>query len=130
MSSSSAQKTRTRRPGFNWDRGTVYYDFLGALADHVRIGKRADSSFKRQTWMEIHTHLVAKGHEIPSWEILKTKSSSLKRSYRDWVALCNASGFGRDEITGAVTASDECWDEYIAVGNEYTMKNVTLSLIG
>jgi hypothetical protein len=131
MPSSSSQKTPgARRTVFNWERGTVYYDFLIALSDHVRLGKRADSSFKKQTWVDLHTLLVAKGHEIPSWETLKTKNGSVKRLYRDWVALCNASGFGHDEITGTVTASDECWEAYIAVGNDYTHEEaVSLMLL-
>jgi hypothetical protein len=93
----------------------VYVDFLVALSDHVKLGRRADSSFKKSTWTEILVHLNAKGHNVPNWDALKTKNNTVKRLYHEWVALCNASGFGRDEETGAITASDACWDAYIEV---------------
>lgn len=108
---------RARRTPFQWDQGTVYVDFLVALCDHVKRGKRADSSFKKATWTAIFDHLTSKGHNVPNWDALKTKHNAVKRLYRDWVALCNASGFGRDKDTGAITASDECWAAYLEVRN-------------
>jgi hypothetical protein len=109
--------SRARRTPFLWDQGTVYIDFLLALCDHVKRGKRADSSFKKTTWTEILVHLNSKGHNIPNWEALKTKHNAVKKLYREWIALCNASSFGRDKDTGAITASDECWTAYLEVCN-------------
>ncbi|OXV08502.1 hypothetical protein Egran_03734 [Elaphomyces granulatus] len=105
--------TRARRAPFRWELGTVYVDFLVALSDHVKREKREDSSFTKTTWSEILVHISSKGHNVPNWDTLKTKHNTVKKLYREWVALCNASGFERDKETGAVTASDECWAAYL-----------------
>jgi Myb/SANT-like DNA-binding domain len=107
----------SRAPAFNWGAGNVFVDFLQALADQVTAGRRAESSFKKQTFVDIHALLTSKGYNIPLPSTLKAKYHATKQLYREWVSLLNASGFGRDKETGAVTASDECWDAYIAVSD-------------
>jgi Myb/SANT-like DNA-binding domain len=115
MPSDTVATRGARRAPFRWELGTVYVDFLVALSDHVKREKREDSSFTKTTWSEILVHLSSKGHNVPNWDTLKTKHNTVKKLYREWVALCHASGFERDKETGAVTASDECWAAYLEV---------------
>lgn len=89
------------------------------LLDKVRSGKRADSGFKQEAWVDAlgvvrfraPLHLQA----LLSVEKLKNKESNIKALYKDWKWLLNQSGFGVHPETRVVTAPDSAWDEVLKV---------------
>jgi Myb/SANT-like DNA-binding domain len=89
------------------------------LLEKVRSGKRADSGFKYEAWIDaleaVRSRAPSSIHPLLSIEKLKSKESNTKASYRDWKWLIGQSGFGLHPETRVVTASNEAWDEVLKV---------------
>ena len=89
------------------------------LLDKARKGKRADSGFKQEVWVDAlnEVRLRAPDHirDLLTLDKLKNKESNYKALYKDWKWLTSQSGFGRHPDTGVVTASKEAWEEVLKV---------------
>jgi hypothetical protein len=87
------------------------------LLDQALDGKRSDSGFKKEAWDTVResVQLVYSGpYTIPVTKI-KQKEQLFKGYYKDWKFLRDQSGFGWDEETRMITASNQVWDTLLAV---------------
>ena len=87
------------------------------LLEQAQDGKRADSGFKKEAWdsvvqevQRVYTGLLP----IPLAKV-KAKEQAFKGLYKDWKFLRDQSGFGWDEETRMVTASDQAWNDICTV---------------
>jgi hypothetical protein len=89
------------------------------LLEQVQDGKRADSGFKKEAWESVlrEVQRVYTGpYTIPLPKV-KAKEQAFKALYKDWKFLRDQSGFGWDEETRMITASDQAWNDIITVSS-------------
>jgi hypothetical protein len=91
------------------------------LLDQALDGKRADNGFKKEAWESVlrEVQSIYTGPYPISIDKLKAKEQTYKGYYKDWKWLRDQSGFGWDEETGMVTASEEVWNNVIIVSCYY-----------
>ena len=63
-----------------------------------------------------------------SLQKIKAKEQTFKAYYKDWKYLYDQSGFGWDEETRMITASDQAWNDICAV-SYYFPKEKEITLI-
>jgi hypothetical protein len=88
------------------------------LMDQARDGKRADAGFKKEAWVAVREEVQRVYTGPPVYitiDKLKSKELVYKGLYKDWKFLRDQSGFGWDEETQMITASDQAWDDIIKV---------------
>ena len=89
------------------------------LLEQAQDGKRADSGFKKEAWESVLKEVqeVYTGpYPIPLQKV-KQKEQTFKGLYKDWKFLRDQSGFGWDEETRMITASDQAWNDICAVSS-------------
>ena len=59
---------------------------------------------------------------------IRNRLRTLKHHYNHIKTLMGLSGFGWDDVTKKVTASDQVWDDYITVSN-YKYINIILNIV-
>lgn len=97
------------------------------LLEQVDIGKRADSGFKKEAWTACSDVIKNTTGQFVSIEKCKNKVEAMKASWRDLNWLKDQSGFGWDEKTGLVQASNQAWKDVIKVSND-TIDNLIIFL--
>lgn len=87
------------------------------LLEQAQDGKRADSGFKKEAWDSVlrEVQLVYTGPLTIPLQKVKQKEQTFKGYYKDWKFLRDQSGFGWDEETGMITASNQAWNDIITV---------------
>jgi hypothetical protein len=89
------------------------------LLEMDRKGKRADSGWKNEAWVELLPQVVettpGRYRELLTIEKLKSKEQNIKSLYKDWKWLISQSGFGIHPETRCITGSNEAWEEVIRV---------------
>ena len=115
---------RARRPNdpnkpkevrIEWNEDMKLALIEGLRDQHLRP---ADSGFKQVAWLAVIPLIQAKSTKAGvtvRLEACKSKLSDMKSLYTTWKDLQGASGFGVDQVTGAVTATEEVWERYIKV---------------
>jgi hypothetical protein len=87
------------------------------LLEQAQDSKRADSGFKKEAWdsvlREVHEVYIGP-YPIPLQKI-KQKEQTFKGLYKDWKFLRDQSGFGWDEETRMITASEQAWNDICTV---------------
>jgi Myb/SANT-like DNA-binding domain len=91
------------------------------LLDQALDGKRADNGFKKEAWDSVleEVQKVHTGSYLITIDKIKAQEQTYKAYYKDWKFLREQSGFGWDEETRMVTASEEVWNNIIIVGYYY-----------
>ena len=84
---------------------------IETLVEGVGRGLCADSGYK-EIWVAAERELKSQLNMDISVDKLKSKHDGIKAKYKIWYHLVSQFGFGRDPVTGGVTASDEVWDRY------------------
>ena len=94
----------------------VYTLFL-ELLEQAQDGKRADSGFKKEAWDSVlrEVQRVYSGPYLIPLNKVKQKEQTFKGYYKDWKFLRDQSGFGWDEETQMVTASEQAWNDICVV---------------
>jgi hypothetical protein len=77
------------------------------LLEQVDIGKRVDNRFKKEAWTACSDAIRNTIGQFVSIEKCKNKVEAMKASWRDLNWLKDQSGFGWDENTGLVQASNQ-----------------------
>jgi hypothetical protein len=95
----------------------MYYTLLSTMLDQCRLGKRADSGFKKEAWIAVITavQLEYKGAIVIEEKHVKSKLDWAKLMWKEWSAIDDNSGFGWDEPTQLHTAPDDVWREFLKV---------------
>ena len=102
---------------------TMETALLEGLCEQVRLGKRADSAFKKEAWQAVLPYIQAHVSQtddqgnlrVVSQAQASNKTSDFKALFVEWRALKEASGVGWDEETGLPVASDDWWSHYLKV---------------
>lgn len=86
------------------------------LVHQVELGKRADSGFKKDAWIAALTAVeaVTTRQDITLLRC-KNKVESFKKYWRGFNTLRDQSGFGYNEETGLIEASNNVWTELFKV---------------
>jgi len=87
---------------------------LTELISASQKGHRSQNGFKPRVWNELETKLKPLDQSIEPRK-LKNKYGDFLRKWRAWKALMDNSGFGFDEGTQLITASNDVWNRYIEV---------------
>jgi hypothetical protein len=92
------------------------------LLEQTHDGKRADSGFKKEAWDSVlqEVQRVYTGSYTIPLQRVKAKEQTYKSLYKDWKFLRDQSGFGWDEETRMITASDQAWNDIITVSYYYS----------
>ncbi|KAH0611588.1 uncharacterized protein H6S33_010853 [Morchella sextelata] len=90
---------------------------LKLLLKQIKAGKRSDSGFKKEAWVQITAefNLVFPTCEK---EQIKTRVTTLKRRLDVFQRLCENSGFGWDSEKKIPTAPNDVWDSYLKYHKE------------
>lgn len=96
---------------------TMEETLFESLVRICRIGKRAESGFKQEAWIDQVKDVMDDDFWKPYLDLKKCKSKVdiNKQRYREFVHLLHKSGWGFDESTQRFTATPEMWDEHINV---------------
>ena len=111
---------------------------LETLLEQCRAGKRADSGFKKEAWVEVVRKVqgVIRQSLLPILTVAQYKSKAdqvskeelyyyntntiqFKSMQKEWNTLSNQSGFGFDKETDLFTAPNDVWTKYLAVSLTY-----------
>jgi Myb/SANT-like DNA-binding domain len=92
-------------------------------------GLKTDSGFKPQAHADAVTQMFTEFGVVCSKDQCKSKLAGMKKKYVVWAKLRDQSGFGVDVETGAVTAPDEVWNEYLAVRHLQQCLHVAANVI-
>jgi len=87
---------------------------LQTMQDMQNLGQKADSGAKPNVLQTI-IKAIAAFAPPPNKNQIDTKIGGFKKDLKNWIRLNDMSGFGKDPITGAVVASEEQWEELLAV---------------
>jgi len=89
---------------------------LETMEDMQRQGYRVDSGAKPSVIATVIKAIQVFGTP-PTSDQIGTKIGSFKKDLKNWIRLNNmcGSGFGKDLETGAITASDDLWDRFLAM---------------
>lgn len=85
------------------------------LIHQDELGKRADSGFKKEAWTAVLAEVYKRTTQKPTVERCKNKVDIMRTYWRGFNYLKNQSGFGFNEKTGLIEASDEVWKELLKV---------------
>lgn len=92
--------------------GALYNELLA----QTLIGLRADNGFKKAAWIAACAAVDLVSNQRPVLvQQCKNKADNGKALYKELKWLQNNSGFGWDDETGMVQASDDVWDAIIKV---------------
>jgi hypothetical protein len=86
------------------------------LIHQDELGKRADSGFKKEAWTAVLAEVYKRTTQKLTVERCKNKVDIMRTYWRGFNYLKNQSGFGFNEKTGLIEASDEVWKELLKVG--------------
>ena len=90
---------------------------FATLLEQVDIGKRADSGFKKEAQTACCVAIKDATSQLVTIEKCKNKVEAMKASWRNLNWLKEQSGFGQDEDTGLVQASNQVWKDLTRVSN-------------
>jgi hypothetical protein len=95
----------------------MYHTLLSTMLDQCRLGKRADSGFKKEAWIAVITAVQSEyeGAIAIEEKHVKSKLDWAKLMWKEWCAIDDNSGFGWDEPTQLHTAPDDVWREFLKV---------------
>jgi Myb/SANT-like DNA-binding domain len=85
------------------------------LIHQDELGKRADSGFKKEAWTAVLAEVYKRTTQKLTVERCKNKVDIMRTYWRGFNYLKNQSGFGFNEKTGLIEASDEVWKELLKV---------------
>jgi hypothetical protein len=85
------------------------------LIHQDELGKRADSGFKKEAWTAVLAEVYKRTTQKFTVERCKNKVDIMRTYWRGFNYLKNQSGFGFNEKTGLIEASDEVWKELLKV---------------
>ncbi|MEA2958739.1 MAG: hypothetical protein QOJ58_4260 [Alphaproteobacteria bacterium] len=85
------------------------------LIHQDELGKRADSGFKKEAWTAVLAEVYKRTTQQLTVERCKNKVDIMRTYWRGFNYLKNQSGFGFNEKTGLIEASDEVWKELLKV---------------
>jgi hypothetical protein len=102
--------------------------FFCEMLDQVKDRQAADSGFKKTAWITAlaEVNMLYKGPGVVSIDSARSIEQRWKSRYKDFKFLREQSGFGWDEDTGIVTASDQAWDDIIVVSNALIYIDINL----
>ncbi|MCJ1378516.1 hypothetical protein MMC17_001615 [Xylographa soralifera] len=104
-------------PSYKWT-DEAEASLLATLCEEVDRGRRADSGYKKEAWVEVVDTLEADlGLEV-TIDQPKNKYGWYKQRYKEWVALLELSGFGWNVELQRFTAPDKTWSDYVKVHKE------------
>lgn len=87
--------------------------FANLMVDQVQKGNRRRSSFNKEAWESMSEDFYTRTGMRWDKEQLRSRYSSLKKQYVTVKSLLDRNDFSFDETTGAITAPDNVWDNYI-----------------
>jgi Myb/SANT-like DNA-binding domain len=94
----------------------MIHTLLAELLEQVHKGKKAGSGFKAEAWEAVLKQVtLVSGGQLVTTNKLKQKEQTYKGLFKDWKFLRDQSGFGWDEALQMITASDQAWEDIIAV---------------
>ena len=111
---SSTQHEKTTQLAWSKDMHRV---LLETLIAQCRLGKRADSGFKKEAWTAV-LHAVSEvynGTLTITEKQVKSKVEWYKKMWKEWLVLEGNSGFGWDEPSQLFTAAEDVWRKFLKV---------------
>jgi hypothetical protein len=116
----TALQIKSKRSILNWTPD-MHRVLLEVLLEQCRVGKRADSGYKKEAW--VATLSAVQAVYIGPIQIqeaqIKSRIDWCKALWKEWCSLEDNSGFGWDEPTQLFTAEESVWRVYIMVSNRY-----------
>jgi hypothetical protein len=87
------------------------------LLEQANTRKRADNGFKKEAWTTSCAAVELITTQTVTIDQCKSKTEIMKALWKEFEWLKDQSGFGYEEETGLITASDSCWREMIRYEN-------------
>jgi Myb/SANT-like DNA-binding domain len=106
-----------RRAAYAWNEKTERF-FIDLIVQGIRAGKRHAGHFKDQFWKDCITLFETNNLPVPALDTLNSKRSVWLKKWKTFHRLIQLSGWGFDEATGLLQASDEAWEEQIRIDPE------------
>ena len=88
------------------------------MLEQVAMGRKGDIVFKDEAYVAVANAMTAASmvRIFFTEGMIRNICKNLKKQYTIYTELLNASGFGFDNATKRVFASDEVWRDWIMVG--------------
>ncbi|RWR73107.1 L10-interacting MYB domain-containing-like protein isoform X2 [Cinnamomum micranthum f. kanehirae] len=110
--SSGKKYGRREKKNTTWMESADEY-LVDILIEQINLGRNDRTGWTTKRWREIERKMKEKyGRECVKDKI-KNRLRTLKHNYNHIKTLMGLSGFGWDDVTKKVTASDQVWDDYI-----------------
>ncbi|TEB28720.1 hypothetical protein FA13DRAFT_1599203, partial [Coprinellus micaceus] len=107
---------------------------LGRLKAEKAGGNQSESGWKKTVWIGCATDLAKDGVSklpVKTWEKCRDHFTNLKKEFSDFKELLGSglSGFGWDDATKRVIATDEVWDAKIKANKRFKVWKEKIYLI-
>ena len=89
--------------------------FIDIMVEECIKGNMPDGVFKRSTWNKLVTKLNVRANWSFNHKQVKTKFNRLRTRHRIFSQLLGHTGMGWNPVTNTVTASEEVWQNVLAV---------------
>jgi hypothetical protein len=103
-----------RRAPYQWTEAAEQL-YLNLIIQGIRDGRRVGGHFKDQFWRDCLPPFAQQGLVMPTVDILNSKRTQWLKRWKTFTRLINLSGWGYNEATGLLQASEEAWEQQIAV---------------
>ncbi|MCH89116.1 F-box family protein, partial [Trifolium medium] len=87
--------------------------FIDIMVDEVTKGNMPNGVFHQETWTSMTTRLNSITNCSYTKEQLQEKMHRLRAMFHEFDSLLENTGFGWNEETNTVTASEEAWQNYL-----------------
>ena len=89
--------------------------FVNIMVKECIKGNVPDGAFKRSTWNKLVTKLNVRANRSFNHKQVKIKFNWLQTRHRIFSQLLEHTGMGWNPVTNTVTASDEVWQNVLAI---------------
>ncbi|RWR94152.1 L10-interacting MYB domain-containing-like protein isoform X1 [Cinnamomum micranthum f. kanehirae] len=116
----SSGKKRGRREKKNTTWSEAGYEYLAdILIEQINLGRKDGTGWTTEGWREIERKMKEKYGSECVKDKIRNRLRTIKQHYNHIKTLMGLSGFGWDDATKRVTASDQVWDDYIKAHPDY-----------
>ena len=98
------------------------------LIEQINLRRNDETGWTTEGWREIERKMKEKYGREYIKDKIRNRLRTLKHHYNHIKTLMGLSGFGWDDFTKKVTASDQVWDDYITMSN-YKYINIILNIV-
>ncbi|RWR84129.1 Myb/SANT-like domain-containing protein [Cinnamomum micranthum f. kanehirae] len=110
--SSGKKRGRREKKNTTWSEAGDEY-LADILIEQINLGRKGGTGWTTEGWREIERKMKEKYGSECVKDKIRNCLRTIKQHYNHIKTLMGLSGFGWDDATKRITASDQVWDDYV-----------------